>query len=373
MPRAVGAPALIDLQSLLSPIGDASPCGRDPRLDPSPTSPYQVVKDARAAASAQETAFERGFGSEDEARTADQARRRAWATIRQRGPEILATIGKDLSVAVWVTEALLRAGGLAGLRDGLALTSGLIDQYWDGLYPVREPDEPPDEAEPDPRVVAIQPLAGSAADCRVVPALRRVQLSNDDGAAPLTLWDLERTRTNGGDGEAEPPDTRLQRSTPEFLRDLVDDAGACLAGIERLEAALQPRCGANAPGFSGVRELVQKIGATVRGHVPSAPDPAAAAPEAVPDEQIAPEQAASPARTGPAVLDRQSAFRQLQEVAQYFRRTEPHSPLAYAIENLVRRGHMTLPELIEELIGDETARRNYYITAGILPPENKTS
>jgi type VI secretion system protein ImpA len=335
-------------------------------------SPFQVVKDARDAASAQDAAFERGFGSDDEARASEQAQRRAWAAIRQHGPDILTTIGKDLNVAVWVTEALLRSDGLAGLRDGLALTAGLVDQYWDEVYPVREPEEPEDE--PDPRIIAIQPLAGAARDCRAVPALRRVKLSNDENTTPLTLWELERSRTGGDEGNAEPPDARLQRSTPEFLRDLADDARACLAAADRLEAALEPRCGADAPGFGGIRELVQKIAATISGHIPDAPAAAAEpAPEPVLDGQNPPEQAASAARTGPGVFDRQSAFRQLQEVAQYFRRTEPHSPLAYAIENLVRRGQLTLPELIEELIGDETARRNYYITAGILPPETKAS
>jgi type VI secretion system protein ImpA len=374
VPRAVGAAALIDLQSLLSPIGDAAPCGRDPRLDASPVSPYQVVKDARDAAGTQDTAFERGFGTDEEARAAaEQAQRRAWATIRQHGPDILTTIGKDLNVAVWVAEALLRSDGLAGLRDGLALTAGLVDQYWDGLYPVREPDEADDEL--DPRIVAIQPLAGAARECRVVPALRRVKLSDDDSAGPLTLWELERTGAGGGDGAAGGPDARLRRSTPEFLRNLADDAEACLTAANGLEAALEPRCGANAPGFSGIRELVQKIAATIRGYIPEAPAATEPAPAPAPvlNGEAPPEPPGPPVRTGPAVLDRQSAFRQLQEIAQYFRRTEPHSPLAYAIENLVRRGQLTLPELIEELIGDETARHNYYMTAGILPPEKKTS
>ena len=67
---------------------------------------------------------------------------------------------------------------------------------------------------------------------------------------------------------------------------------------------------------------------------------------------------------------RQAAFRQLEELAMFFRRTEPHSPIAYAIDNLVRRGRMTFSELIEELIDDGSARRNYFVNAGIRPPPN---
>ena len=42
----------------------------------------------------------------------------------------------------------------------------------------------------------------------------------------------------------------------------------------------------------------------------------------------------------------------LQEIAEYFRRTEPHSPLAYALEQAVRWGRTPLPKLLEELIPD---------------------
>jgi type VI secretion system protein ImpA len=67
-------------------------------------------------------------------------------------------------------------------------------------------------------------------------------------------------------------------------------------------------------------------------------------------------------------MDRQAAFRQLEELAAFFRRTEPHSPIAYAIDNLVRRGRMTFSELAEELIDDDNARRSYFVNAGIQPP-----
>jgi type VI secretion system protein ImpA len=68
-------------------------------------------------------------------------------------------------------------------------------------------------------------------------------------------------------------------------------------------------------------------------------------------------------------LDRQSAFRQLEEIAGFFRRTEPHSPIAYALDNIVRRGRMTLPELLQELISDDAARMSYFVIAGIQPPD----
>jgi len=49
--------------------------------------------------------------------------------------EALATKSKDLQIAVWLIEALIKSEHFTGLRAGLDLISGLIGNFWDGLYP----------------------------------------------------------------------------------------------------------------------------------------------------------------------------------------------------------------------------------------------
>jgi type VI secretion system protein ImpA len=68
------------------------------------------------------------------------------------------------------------------------------------------------------------------------------------------------------------------------------------------------------------------------------------------------------------VASREEAFRQLAEIAGFFRRTEPHSPISYTLDEVVRRGRLPLQELLSELITDETARRSFFVSAGIKPP-----
>ena len=51
---------------------------------------------------------------------------------------------------------------------------------------------------------------------------------------------------------------------------------------------------------------------------------------------------------GPAGL---KTFAHAAQIADFFRRTEPHSPLAYTLQEVVRRGRMTWPELIAALGG----------------------
>lgn len=55
----------------------------------------------------------------------------------------------------------------------------------------------------------------------------------------------------------------------------------------------------------------------------------------------------------------------LTQVAKFLRRTEPHSPISYAIEQCVRWGTMSLPELLREILADEGARDSLFQRVGI--------
>jgi type VI secretion system protein ImpA len=74
--------------------------------------------------------------------------------------------------------------------------------------------------------------------------------------------------------------------------------------------------------------------------------------------------------TDTAQMTREQAFQQLLQLAAYFRRTEPHSPLSYSIERVVRWGQMPLPELLNEIVTEENARNNLFWLAGINKPGN---
>ena len=67
-------------------------------------------------------------------------------------------------------------------------------------------------------------------------------------------------------------------------------------------------------------------------------------------------------------FDGDKLFRTLERVADFFRQTEPHSPLAYALNQAVRWGRMPLPDLLTELIPDEAARTSFFRITGIQPP-----
>ena len=73
------------------------------------------------------------------------------------------------------------------------------------------------------------------------------------------------------------------------------------------------------------------------------------------------------------IASREDALRALGEIADFFRRTEPHSPLSYTLDEAVRRGRMTWPELLAEVVADTDTRNTILNTLGIRPPPPEAS
>ena len=68
------------------------------------------------------------------------------------------------------------------------------------------------------------------------------------------------------------------------------------------------------------------------------------------------------------IRSRQDAVKRLQEVAEFFRKTEPHSPVAYLVDRAVTWTQMPLEALLEELVKDGGVMERVRDTLGIRPP-----
>ena len=65
------------------------------------------------------------------------------------------------------------------------------------------------------------------------------------------------------------------------------------------------------------------------------------------------------------IRSRAEAYQRLQEAADYLLRTEPHSPTPYLVHRAVSWGHMTLVELLQELMSNEQDLRAIYTLLGM--------
>jgi type VI secretion system protein ImpA len=366
--------AVIDIEKLVQPFSEDAPAGVDIRADVSPGSVYYQLKDARSAA----RATERAATSEDESSSLLPE----WRLILDLAPRVLSETAKDLEVTAWLIEALVRAHGFAGLRDGFILARRLVEDFWEGVYPL------PDEDGLETRVAPFSGLNGEGGDGTLILPIRKVPLS--EGEPRFAAWqydqavelaqiaDAERRQRRIDDGAMtlEAIEDSLNQCTPAFLRAIVADCDAAIAEFAALGEAFSAAAGHDAPPTSNIRNRLADIrrflgtaSAARLGEDGGATDEAEVAAPA----ELAASGGASNAAPAPqgAIATREQAFQLLSKVADYFRKHEPQAPTAYVIDNLVRRGRLPFEELMAELVEDPEARKRLTIAAGMKPqPED---
>lgn len=369
----MASPVELDLDALLRPVSDEQPAGTDLREDLSADSPFLKIKDARWAARAAERS---GAADSETEAAADNA----WRLILELAPQLLAERSKDLEVVSFWIEALTHERGFAGLRDGLKAAHGIVERFWPQLYPR------PDESDGVATVVApLGSLNGEGPDGPLPTRVALLPLVDPiDERGGFSTWHYQQARDLSKIADPEKRAERERsgavtlesfesavRETPvERLRDTLGDIEQALAEWEALGKALGERCGADAPSGSAVRDALSAALDTLRY---AAKDKLAVAENAAAEAEALAQAGSSesgprPARRGPlpgAVDTREDALKALQLAAAYFRRAEPHSPISYAIEQAVRWGSLSLPELLRELLSDDAARSAYFQRVGI--------
>lgn len=361
---------IIPLEQLLAPIAEESSVGRDIRDDEGQDSLYRAIKDARIAA----RSAERNNIFDSDTSEADGQ----WRKIIELAPDILLNHTKDLEIACWFTEALVRRYGFQGLRDGFKLIEGLISSYWDGLYPL------PDEDGIETRVASLTGLNGEGAEGVLITPVRNVALTGGSDPGPFNYWkyqqviEVEKIIDEETKSERaaklgfgiDDVDRAVAESSDAFFIDINDDITEALATYRRIGALLDQQCGINdSPPTSNIVNILEACLGTVR-HIgkykipESQSDAIENYDDSVMDNDSKTDEKSFKSATV-EVRTRDDAFKQLLEISQFFRKTEPHSPISYMLERVVKWGDMPLDSLIRELIPDSSARDYYGSLTGI--------
>jgi len=223
-----------------------------------------------------------------------------WQFVGSRCAAMIETKTKDLRLAVWLAEAHAKTRGLRGLGDGYAVLSGLCEHYWEGLHPLA------DEGDYDQRIGNLYWLL-----TRTLVLVREMPM--EDGAA------------------------------------LLPDAEYCLSMLCELERVVDRRLGAEGPGFSAAKDALQAVIAAI------APVGGPAAMAMAGDATSGGAGQGAGAALGGAVQNRAQALAQLRLVADFFRRTEPHSPVAYLADKAASWGDMPLHVWLRAVVKDPGA------------------
>lgn len=345
-------------QELLQPISDAEPSGVDLSFSP----------DLDAIAQA------RKFDdpSLDQGEWVTDLKEADWPFVATRCTALLAEKSKDLRLAVWLTEAGARVHDLRGLGEGYLLLAGLCDQYWErGLYPLDE------DGDNDQRVGNLSWILGRT------PALVREIGLTENGDYSSIDFEAARKRASSGNEEQQnrapklaDMETARRNNSAQFKAALRADAQYCIDALSQLERVADARLGHNSPGFSSARDALQTLlhtlptdaGAGAAYGTLGGADNAAHDNASVQAPEAAPADAAVVAPSRPGVIqNRAQAVAQLRAVAEFFRRTEPHSPASYFADKAAAAGEQNLVTWLRSVVKDEASLAHIEELLGVLP------
>jgi len=352
------------VDDLCENIPGENECGEDPRSDISPSSTYYTLKDVRNNARANE----RKALIDEESLASVVAE---WNPILEQVPDALINNCKDIELTAWYIEALTRKHGFKGLTFGFQLAKNLIESYWDGIYPT------PDDGDLSERIAPLAGLNGVDGPGSLITPIKSILITNGidaystwqyEQACEIDRLDSDKKEKKIANGAISLSDVEqsIKETDKSFFIELSTDIESAIQAFTLLSNAMDNAMQGDPQPTSYIRKALESCSLAIK-HLTKDILVEESVEEPVLDEdiQISEEQAIPKSNLNQLVETREQALDKLEEIAKFFRKTEPHSPMSYAIEQVVRWSELSLPELLQELIADGDARNGFFKLSGI--------
>lgn len=304
---------MIDTESILTPIEGENPAGENLRYTPT----YDAIQEARR----EDDDLDRGEWDR-EVKTAD------WQTVKQLALEALTEKTKDIQIAVWLLEALIRTDGFKGLDVGLSLLAGLMEHFWENLYP---------EIEDDDLDYRIGPL--EFMNDKLWLPIKQAPLTDPATGSGFGWVQWKEATEVGADEEAiaegklgiEEFEKAVNRSSKAFYQVLNDQIERCIESFGRFDNLLDEKFGREAPRTADFKQSLEDclrfVAKTLKQkkELDPDPEPVEAADEPPSQETSVTEETESPSGGGEtSTVAPVSAAVQGQIVVGMISDTEPH-------------------------------------------------
>ena len=320
-------------EDLLQPIPGPNPGGANLRYDPV----YDKLKEARR--------------EDDDVPQGEWTRPRKvadWPLVIKLASDTLATKSKDLQIAAWLTEALVRQEALGGLRSGLDLLRGLLEQHWDHLYPKLE------EGDSGLRASPLEWVGGYLQSAtRSVPLnktghdyfkYKEAQALGSEAAAAGDEKKLAARQADIAEGKLtqEEFDKGFAATPKAWYKQLITDLDGCGRAIQALDAVGQEKFGEAAPSYAELERGLDEVGEVARKllakKLETDPDPPE--PVVVGNEGLAMSGSSRSGALSPEPTSVEDAAGRIASAARFLRHADPRNPAPYLILRGFRWGEL---------------------------------
>ncbi len=371
--------SIIDLELLLTAIDEDSPSGQDLKY----SGLYDEIREARRS----EDAEEQGEWKH-EVKTSD------WPKVISLCKNALEKKTKDLQIAVWFAEALVSSYGFIGLYDSLQLLTGFLEKFWDTVYPELEDGDLEARANAfswfDRQIsLLIKQIPITASTLTDNYGYLRYEESKKFDVPEKTedldseelhrIEELKETAAKEKKITSEEWRKALNTTSVVFYQKTNELLNQCWQAYLALDKAMDEKFQSQTPGLRSLKNTLEDIRLLVarickeKQPTPlnnTSNSPIITSPNLEIEEKG--EKSTSYAQvstnfptTSGIIKSRSDALHRLKEIAEFFHKTEPHSPVSFLIERAVKWGEMPLNEWLAEVIKNNDALEQVKETLGI--------
>jgi len=334
----------IDVESLLSEVSAESPCGEDLSYDNAFLALEGMLRPQSAGGVVE--------GVEQEAVEPN------WREVREKSLELWQR-SKDLRIGVSLTIALLKTEGIPGLRDGLSLLRGLLERYWEGLYPQLDPDDNDDPLERINIMQSLSPATVSEQDpMKFRQRLAEVPLCNSNQMGKFSLRDIQIAKgeiplpTDEMAGIPDMPviDAAFQDTTTDELLATSRATEEAMEHLANITMAFSRNASqGQAPDLGDFQSILGNIHKCMQRYLAKR-----GYGDAVKDDT--PTTSSEPEKVGVSLIGEihspKEALLAIEKVCQYFDRHEPSSPVPLLLRRAQRLVSKNFLEVIQDVCPD---------------------
>ncbi len=329
----------LDEEALLQAVSADSPCGEDLEYDP-------VFGELERSA--------QGKAEQQIGETIVEAEEPDWREVGKLATKLFSRT-KDTRVGIYLLRASLHTQGFLGLRAGLSLLKGMLEQYWECLYPELDAE---DNDDPTMRINALVSLCD---DQMMLNPVRKTPLVSSRMMGEFSLRDIAIAT-----GELQPSGSaqKIEMATIEAafldsdLEDLQATTDALTASIDYLitiERYVTEQVGvANAASFAELGQLLKDALHVLQDQLSRR----GVTENTSGDEEGKNGNGSGVSATKPAaslsgdINSREDVIRALDKIQNYYTRHEPTSPVPLLMKRAKQLVSMDFMQIIKNIAPD---------------------
>jgi len=243
----------------------------------------------------------------------------------------------------------------------LGLVRGILQTYWDGLYPRLDPD---DNNDPTERMNILANLASHGEPYRFISRLQDTAICQSPSLGRVKLHDIILSKLPPGtpvEGQPTPlNEAQIQAifrdANPDVLKVIYEAVVQSLEQVRTIDSYLTEKVGTRGVNFEELNSSLKQIQNALASHVGAPAESGSAASADTGAGGAVATSSSGGARASVSIPgsinSREDVVRALERICEFYRLNEPSSPVPLLLYRAQRMAKMSFMEIVNDLTPD---------------------